>query len=112
MIEVVNPSSLRVNIQHANFQLLTQHMSTAKNSIETNIHLQISKSLHRVKQNMLLVPKTIRAQHCCASKGKLKVKKTADKSMMNYLVWVKRQNFFGAAMSSFCYQNHKQISNA
>ncbi len=28
---------------------------------------------------MLLVTKTIHAQHCCASNGKMKVKKVADK---------------------------------
>jgi len=54
---------------------------------------------------MLLILKTIHAQHCCASKGKMKV-------MMNDLVWVKRQSFLSAAMSYFCYQNPKQISNA
>jgi hypothetical protein len=43
---------------------------------------------------MLLILKTIHAQHCCASKGKMKVKKIANKSMMNDLVWVKRQSFF------------------
>jgi hypothetical protein len=56
---------------------------------------------------MLLILKTIHAQHCCASKGKMKVKKIANKSMMNDLVWVKRQSFFSAAMSYFCYQNPK-----
>jgi hypothetical protein len=61
-----------------------------ENSIETNIHLQTSRSFNKVKQGMLLVPKTIHAQHCCASKGKMKVKKVANKNMMNDLVWVKR----------------------
>jgi hypothetical protein len=60
-----------------------------------------------VKQNMLLVPKIIHAQHCCASKGKMKMKKVVDKSMMKDLVWVKKQNFPSAAMSSFCYQKPK-----
>ncbi len=54
-------------------------MSIAKNNIETNIHLQTSRSLDRVKQDMLLVTKTIHAQPCCASNGKMKVKKVADK---------------------------------
>ncbi len=61
---------------------------------------------------MLLIPKTIHAQHYCVSKGKMKVKKVANKSMMNDLVWVKRQSFLSAATSYFCYQNPKQISNA
>jgi len=61
---------------------------------------------------MLLIPKTIHAQHCCASKGKMKVKKVANKSMMNDLMWVKRQSFFSAAMNYFCYQNPKQIYGA
>jgi hypothetical protein len=56
---------------------------------------------------MLLVSKTIHAQHCCDSKGKMKVKWVANKNMMNNLVWVKRQSFVNAAMSSFCYQNPK-----
>ncbi len=60
---------------------------------------------------MLLVPKIVHVKHCCASKGKMKVKKTTDKNMMNILMWVKRQNFTSTAMSSFCYQNPKQISN-
>ncbi len=54
---------------------------------------------------MLLVPKTIHAQHCCASNGKMKVKKTIDNNMMNDLVWVKRQSLPNVAMSFFCYQN-------
>jgi hypothetical protein len=61
-----------------------------ENSIETNIHLQTSRSFNKVKQDMLLVPKTIHAQHRCALKGKMKVKKVADNNMMNDLVWVKR----------------------
>jgi hypothetical protein len=89
-IEVVNPSSLRANIWCATSQPLTQHVSINKNNIETNIHLQTSRSLNRVKQNMLLIPKTVRAQHCYASKGKMKVKWVVDKNMMNNLVWVKR----------------------
>jgi hypothetical protein len=80
-------------------------VSIAKNNIETNIHLQTSRSLDRVKQDMLLITKTIHAQHCCASNGKMKVKKVADKYMMNDLVWVKRQNLPIVAMSSFCYRN-------
>jgi hypothetical protein len=110
MIEVVNPSSLRVNIWCAIFQPLTQHMLIARNNRETNIQLQTSRNFNRVKQNMLLILKTIHAQHCCASKGKMKVKKVVNKSMMNDLVWVKRQSFLNATMSSFCYQNPKQIS--
>jgi len=90
MIEVINLFSLRVNIECAIFQPLTQHMLIVKNNIETNIHLQTSRSLNRVKQDMLLVLKTIHAQQCCALKGKMKVKKSTYKSMMNYLVWVKR----------------------
>ncbi len=42
----------------------------------------------------------------------MKVKKAANKSMMNDLVWVKRQSFLNATMSSFCYQNPKQIFGA
>ncbi len=61
---------------------------------------------------MLLIPMTIHAQHCCASKGKMKVKKVANKSMMINLMWVKRQSFLSATMNYFCYQNPKQISNA
>jgi hypothetical protein len=72
-------------------------------SLKTNIHLQTSRSLNGVKQNMLVVPKTIHAQHCCALKGKMKVKKVVDKSMMSDLVWVKRQSLLSVAMSSFCY---------
>jgi len=64
-----------------------------ENNIKTNIHLQTSKSFNWVKQDMLLGLKTIHAQHCCASKGKMKTKKVANKNMMNNLVWVKRQNF-------------------
>jgi hypothetical protein len=60
-----------------------------ENSVETNTHLQTSRSFNKVKQDMLLVPETIRAQHRCASKGKMKVKKVVDKSMMSDLVWVK-----------------------
>jgi hypothetical protein len=80
MIEVVNLSSLRVNIWCAISQPLTQHMSIAINNRKTNIHLQTSRNLNRVKQDMLLILKTIHAQHCCASKGKMKVKKVANKS--------------------------------
>jgi hypothetical protein len=32
--------------------------------------------------------------------------------MMNDVIWVKRQSFLSVAMSSFCYQNPKQISGA
>jgi hypothetical protein len=90
-----------------NFSTLTQHVLIAKKNLETNIHLQTSKSLNRVKQDMLLFPKNVHAQHYYASKGKMKVKKVAYKSMMNNLVWVKRKNFPIAAMSSFCYRNPK-----
>jgi hypothetical protein len=69
--------------------------------------MQTLRSLNKVKQDMLLVPKIVHAQHHCVSKGKMKVKKIADKSMMNDLVWVKRQSFHSVAMSSFCYQNPK-----
>jgi hypothetical protein len=37
----------------------------------------------------------------------MKMKKVVDKSMMKDLVWVKKQNFPSAAMSSFCYQKPK-----
>jgi hypothetical protein len=57
---------------------------------------------------MLLIPKIVHAQHSYASNGKMKMKKTIDKSMVSDLAWVKRQiNFPSAAMSSFCYQNPK-----
>jgi hypothetical protein len=69
---------------------MTQHVLIVKNNIETNIHLQTSRSLNRIKQDVLLVPKTFHAQHCCASNEKMKVKKVVDKSMMNNLMWVKR----------------------
>jgi hypothetical protein len=78
-----------------------------ENSIETNIHLQTSRSLNRVKQDMLLGLKIIPAQHYCALKGTMKMKKVADKSMMSNLVWVKRQSFPSVAMGFFCYQNPK-----
>jgi hypothetical protein len=58
---------------------------------------------------MLLVLKIVHAQHYCALKGKMRMNKVADKSMMNDLVWVKRHSFTSATMSSFCYQNPKQI---
>jgi hypothetical protein len=58
---------------------------------------------------MLLIPKNVHAQHCCALKGKMKVKWVADKNRMNDLMWVKRQSFPSATMRSFCYQNPKQI---
>jgi hypothetical protein len=66
-IEAVNSSSLRANIQCAIFQPLTQHVSITRNNIKTNIHLQTSRSLNRIKQDMLLVPKTIHAQHCTST---------------------------------------------
>jgi hypothetical protein len=47
---------------------------------------------------MLLVPKIIHAQHYCASNGKMKMKKTIDKSMMSDILRI-------VAMSSFYYQN-------
>jgi hypothetical protein len=56
---------------------------------------------------MLLVFKIVHAQHYCALKGKMKMKKVTDKNMMNDLVWVKRHSFPSAIMSSFCYQNPK-----
>jgi hypothetical protein len=90
MIEKVNPSTLRANIQCATSQPFTQHVSIAKNSIKTNIHLQTLRSFNRVKQDMLLVPKIVHAQHCCDSKGKMKMKWVAYKSMTSDLVWVKR----------------------
>ncbi len=65
-------------------------MSIAINSIETNIHLQTLKTLNRVKQDMLLVPKIVHVQHCCVLNGKMKMKKVADKSMMSVLLWAKR----------------------
>ncbi len=67
-------------------------MSIAINSIETNIHLQTLRNLNRVKQDMLLVPKTVHVQHCCVLNGKMKMKmkKVVDKSMMSVLLWVKR----------------------
>jgi hypothetical protein len=67
--------------------------------------MHTSRSLNKVKQDMLLVPKSIHAQHCCASNGKMKVKKVADKSMMSDLAWAKRQNLRNVTRSSFCYQN-------
>jgi hypothetical protein len=82
-------------------------VSIAKKTKKTSSHLQTLRSFNNVKQDILLVPKTIHAQHCCASKGKMKVKKIANKNMMNDLVWVKRQSFLRADMSSFCYQNPK-----
>ncbi len=110
MKEVVNPSSLQAIIQCATSQPLTQPVSIAKNNIKTNIHLQTSRNLNRVKQDMLLVPKIVHAQHCYVSKGKMKMKWATDKSMMSDLVRVKRQSFFRVAMSSFCYQNLTLIS--
>jgi hypothetical protein len=56
---------------------------------------------------MLLVLKIVHPKHCCAWKGKMKVKKDVDKSMMSDLVWVKIQNFHSGTMNSFCYQNTK-----
>jgi hypothetical protein len=50
---------------------------------------------------MLLVPKTIHAQHYCALNGKMKVKKAVDKSKMSDLVWVKRQSLLSIVMNSF-----------
>jgi hypothetical protein len=52
---------------------------------------------------MVLVLKTVHAQHFCASNGKMKVKKVVDKNMMSDLMWVKIQNLHSAAMNSFCY---------
>jgi hypothetical protein len=80
-IEAINMSTLRANIRCATSQPLTQHVSIAINNIETNIHLQTSRNLNKVKQDVLPIP----TQHCCASNGKLKVKKTANKNMMNDL---------------------------
>ncbi len=39
---------------------------------------------------MLRVPKTTYAQQCCALKGKMRVKKVANKIMMRDLMGVKR----------------------
>jgi hypothetical protein len=78
-----------------------------ENKIKINTHLQTLRNLNKVKQDMLLVPKTIHAEHCCVLKRKMKVKKIVNKSMMNNLVWLKRQSFLSVAMSSFCYQNPK-----
>ncbi len=39
---------------------------------------------------MLLIPKTIHAQHYYTSNGKMKLKKVSNKSMKSDLVWVKR----------------------
>jgi hypothetical protein len=54
---------------------MTRHVLIVKNNIETNIHLQTSRSLNKVKQDVLLVPKTFHAQHCYAPNEKMKVKK-------------------------------------
>jgi hypothetical protein len=104
MIEALYLSSLRANIQCATFQPLTQHVSMTRNNIEINIHLQTSRSLNRFKQNMLLVPKIVHAQHYYASNGKMKMKKVVDKRTMSDLMWVKRQSFPSATMSFFYYQ--------
>jgi hypothetical protein len=40
--------------------------------------------------DMLLVLKIVHVQHRYALNGKMKMKKAANKSMMNDLVWVKR----------------------
>jgi hypothetical protein len=104
-------SFLRANIWCATSQPLTQHVSITINNIKTNIHLQTSRSLNKMKQNMLFVPKIVPAQHYCDLNGKMKVKWVVDKSMMNDLVWVKRQSFPSDAMSFFCYQNPKYISS-
>jgi hypothetical protein len=66
--------------------------------------MHTSRSLSRVKQDMLLVLKIVYAQRCCASNGEMKMKKVANKSMMSDLVWVKRQSLRNITMSSFCYQ--------
>jgi hypothetical protein len=50
----MNSSSLRAHIQCANFQPLTQHVSIARNNIETNIHLHTPRSFNNVKHDMLL----------------------------------------------------------
>jgi hypothetical protein len=50
-------------------------VSITINNIETNINMKTSRSLNRVKQDMVLVPKTVHAQHYCASNGKMKMKK-------------------------------------
>jgi hypothetical protein len=64
-----------------------------------------------MEQDMLFVPNTVPTQHCCALNGKMKVKWVANKSMVNDLVWVKKQNFPNDTMSFFCYQNPKYISS-
>ncbi len=52
--------------------------------------MQTSRSFNRVKQDTLLIPNTIHAQHCCDLNEKMKVKKIVDKSMMSDLMCVKR----------------------
>ncbi len=74
------------------------------------MNLQTTRSLDKVKQDMLQVPKSVHAQQCCALKGKMKVKKTVNKIMIRDLVGVKRQRFPGIAMNAFCYQNPKLTS--
>jgi len=69
-----------------NFSTFTHNMcKSPKNSIKTNMHLQTSRSFNRVRQDILWVPKTIHAQQCCASKGKMKVKKATNKTMITML---------------------------
>jgi hypothetical protein len=58
MIEAVNSSSFRTNIWCTTFQPLT-HVSITRNSTKTNIYLQTSRSLNKMKQDMLLVPKIV-----------------------------------------------------
>jgi len=65
-------------------------MCQSPKKYKTNIHMQTSRSFNRVKQDTLLIPNTIHAQHCCDLNEKMKVKKIVDKSMMSDLMCVKR----------------------
>jgi hypothetical protein len=56
---------------------------------------------------MLRIPKTTYAQQCCALKGKMRMKKVANKIMMKDMMGVKRQKFSSVTMITFCYQNLK-----
>jgi hypothetical protein len=78
-----------------------------ENKIQTIVNLQTARSLNKVKRNILHVLKTTHAQHYCALKGKMKVKETANKIMMKYLMGVRKQRFPNIAMNAFCYQNFK-----
>ncbi len=93
------------NDSMCNFLIFDTTCVNCSKNIKINIHLQTSRSLNRVKHDMLMVRKIIHAQHCCASNGKMKVKKAADNSMMSDLMRMKREILPTIAMSSFCYQN-------